>query len=85
MLVVIVLFLPLFAAVPAFATAPVLIPIGVLMVGGSVQSINWNDHAEAIPAFLMILMMPLTFSIPDGNRDRVYHLPVAESFSRQEA
>lgn len=61
-----VLFLPLLAAVPAFATAPVLILVGVLMVGGSVKSINWNDHAEAIPAFLMIVMMPLTFSLADG-------------------
>jgi AGZA family xanthine/uracil permease-like MFS transporter len=66
LLLVSVLFLPLFAAVPAFATAPVLILVGVLMVGGSVRSINWNDHAEAIPAFLMILMMPLTFSLADG-------------------
>jgi adenine/guanine/hypoxanthine permease len=66
LLLVSVLFLPLFAAVPAFATAPVLILVGVLMVGGSVRSINWNDHAEAIPAFLMILMMPLTFSIADA-------------------
>jgi AGZA family xanthine/uracil permease-like MFS transporter len=61
-----VLFLPLLAAVPAFATAPVLILVGVLMVGGSVKSINWNDHAEAIPAFLMMMMMPLTFSLADG-------------------
>lgn len=66
LLFVSVLFLPLFAAVPAFATAPVLILIGYLMVGGSVLSIHWNDHAEAIPAFLMILMMALTFSIADG-------------------
>ena len=66
LLFVSVLFLPLFAAVPAFATAPVLILIGFLMVGGSVLSIPWNDHAEAIPAFLMILMMALTFSIADG-------------------
>jgi AGZA family xanthine/uracil permease-like MFS transporter len=66
LLFVSVLFLPLFAAVPAFATAPVLILIGYLMVGGSVLSIHWNDHAEAIPASLMILMMALTFSIADG-------------------
>ena len=66
LLLVSVLFLPLFAAVPAFATAPVLILIGVLMVSGSVQSINWDDLAEAIPAFLIIVMMPLTFSLADG-------------------
>lgn len=61
-----ILFLPLLAAIPAFATAPVLILVGVLMVGSSIRSINWNDHAEAIPAFLMVLMMPLTFSLADG-------------------
>lgn len=66
LLLVSVLFLPLFAAVPTFATAPVLILVGVLMVGHSVQSINWNDLAEAIPAFVMMVMMPLTFSIADG-------------------
>jgi adenine/guanine/hypoxanthine permease len=61
-----ILFIPLLAAVPAFATAPVLILVGVLIVGSSIRSINWNDHAEAIPAFLMILMTPLTFSLADG-------------------
>ena len=66
LLLISTLFLPLLAAVPAFATAPVLILVGVLMVGSSIRSINWNDHAEAIPAFLMILMMPLTFSLADG-------------------
>jgi adenine/guanine/hypoxanthine permease len=58
-------FAPLFAAIPAFATAPVLLMIGVLMMSG-VRAIDWNNLAEAIPAFLVILMMPLTFSIADG-------------------
>ncbi|QIR35916.1 NCS2 family permease [Tolypothrix sp. PCC 7910] len=60
------LFLPLLSAVPAFATAPVLILVGVLMLGGSIRSINWDDLCEAIPAFLMILMMPITFSLANG-------------------
>lgn len=59
------LFAPLFAAIPAFATAPVLIMIGVLMMS-CVRFIDWDDLAEAIPAFLVILIMPLTFSIADG-------------------
>ncbi|MCU0550369.1 MAG: NCS2 family permease [Leptolyngbya sp. Prado105] len=59
------LFTPLFAAIPAFATAPILLMIGVLMMSG-VRLINWNDLAEAIPAFLVILITPLTFSIADG-------------------
>ncbi len=58
-------FAPLFAAIPAFATAPVLLMIGVLMMSG-VRSIDWNNLAEAIPAFLVILIVPLTFSIADG-------------------
>jgi AGZA family xanthine/uracil permease-like MFS transporter len=80
LLLVSVLFLPLFAAVPTFATAPVLILVGVLMVGGSVRSINWNDHAEAIPAFLMILMMPLTFSLADGIASGFITYPLLKVF-----
>ncbi len=60
-----VLFTPLFAAVPTFATAPALIMVGFLMMS-SVQNINWNDPAEAIAAFLVILTMPLTYSIAEG-------------------
>jgi adenine/guanine/hypoxanthine permease len=58
-------FAPVFAAVPAFATTPVLITIGVMMMS-CVRSIDWNDSAEAIPAFLVILIIPLTFSIANG-------------------
>lgn len=65
LLLISALFTPLFAAIPAFATAPVLIIIGVLMMS-CVRFINWNDLTEAIPAFLVILILPLTFSIADG-------------------
>lgn len=58
-------FAPLFAAIPGFATAPVLLMIGVLMMS-CVRAIEWNNLAQAIPAFLVILMMPLTFSVADG-------------------
>ncbi|GAP94797.1 xanthine/uracil/thiamine/ascorbate permease family protein [Leptolyngbya sp. NIES-2104] len=58
-------FAPLFAAIPAFATAPILLMIGVLMMS-CVKAIDWNNLAEAIPAFLVILIMPLTFSVADG-------------------
>jgi AGZA family xanthine/uracil permease-like MFS transporter len=60
-----VLFTPLFAAVPTFATAPALIMVGFLMIS-SVQKINWNDPAEAIAAFLILLTMPLTYSIAEA-------------------
>lgn len=59
------LFTPLFAAIPAFAAAPVLVMIGVLMMS-CVRFIDWNNLAEAIPAFVVILVMPLTFSVADG-------------------
>jgi AGZA family xanthine/uracil permease-like MFS transporter len=45
--------------------APVLILIGVMMVG-SVTKIRWNDYTEAIPAFLAIVIMQFSFSITDG-------------------
>ncbi len=60
-----VLFTPLFSAVPAFATAPALIMVGFLMMS-SVQNINWSDPAEGIAAFLIILTMPLTYSIAEA-------------------
>ncbi len=48
-----------------FATAPALILVGVLMIS-AVTEIKWDDMTEAIPAFLTILAMPLTFSIANG-------------------
>ncbi|MDZ8262186.1 hypothetical protein [Nostoc sp. ChiQUE01b] len=50
---------------PAFATAPALIMVGFLMMS-SVQKINWNEPAEAIAAFLILLIMPLTYSIAEA-------------------
>lgn len=58
-------FSPLAAAVPAIATAPALIIVGVFMIS-AVMTIKWNDLTEAIPAFLTLLAMPLTFSIANG-------------------
>ena len=58
-------FAPLFLAIPASATTPVLVLVGLMMMS-SVLKINFNDYAEAIPAFVCILFMPLTYSISDG-------------------
>lgn len=58
-------FSPLAQAVPAFATAPALLYIGVQMMR-SVIEIDWNDITEAAPAFLTIVFMPFTYSIADG-------------------
>ena len=56
---------PFFLAVPAAATAPVLILVGVMMMG-AVLKIDFTDYSEAIPAFICILFMPLAYSISDG-------------------
>ncbi len=59
------LFSPIFLAVPAFATAPALIVVGYFMMG-SVAKIDFSKVTEAIPAFLTIIIMPLTYSIAEG-------------------
>jgi adenine/guanine/hypoxanthine permease len=56
---------PLATAIPAYATAPALILVGVLM-SQSIAQILWQDFSEAVPAFITILAMPLTFSIATG-------------------
>jgi AGZA family xanthine/uracil permease-like MFS transporter len=56
---------PLASAVPAAATAPALILVGAMMMG-SAASIDWNDYREAVPAFLTMIAMPLTYSIANG-------------------
>ena len=56
---------PFFMSVPAAATAPVLILVGLMMMS-SVVKINFSDYSEAIPAFVCIILMPLTYSISEG-------------------
>ena len=58
-------FAPLVGLVPAYATAPALILVGALMIM-EVRGIDFDDLTEGIPAFLTIVMMPLTFSIANG-------------------
>lgn len=58
-------FAPVAGAIPPIATAPALIIVGAMMIG-AVTSIKWEDMTEAIPAFLTMLAMPLTFSIANG-------------------
>ena len=58
-------FAPLFLAIPAAATTPVLVLAGLMMMS-SVLKIDFNDYAEAIPAFICVLLMPLTYSISEG-------------------
>jgi AGZA family xanthine/uracil permease-like MFS transporter len=56
---------PLATAIPAYATAPALILVGVLM-SQSIAQIHWPDFSEALPAFITMLATPLTFSIATG-------------------
>jgi AGZA family xanthine/uracil permease-like MFS transporter len=56
---------PLATMVPNSATAPALIIVGVLMMG-AVRQIEWDNLGIAIPAFLTIITMPLTYSISNG-------------------
>ena len=56
---------PLAAIVPACATAPALIYVGVLMLK-NFSKVDMDDIASAVPAFLALIMMPLTYSISNG-------------------
>lgn len=58
-------FAPFFLSIPAAATAPVLVLVGLMMMT-SVMKINFNDYSEAIPSFICIIMMPLAYSISEG-------------------
>ena len=58
-------FAPIFMIIPAAATAPALIIVGLFMIS-PIMKIDLNDFTEAIPAFFTIVMMPLTYSIAEG-------------------
>ena len=58
--IVALFFSPLFLSIPAAATAPALIIVGLLMME-PVKNIPWDDFSESIPAFVCIIMMPLSY------------------------
>ncbi len=58
-------FAPFIGLIPAFATAPALIIVGIYMIS-EVRNIDFDDFTEAMPAFLTIVMMPLTYNIAHG-------------------
>ncbi|WP_026475851.1 NCS2 family permease [Alkaliphilus transvaalensis] len=63
---ILALFLsPLFIMIPSAATAPALVIVGLFMMS-PIKEINFEDYTEAIPAFLTIVLMPLTYSISEG-------------------
>jgi len=63
--VVSLLFAPLIGLVPGFATAPALILVGALMMA-EITHVSFADFTDGFPAFMTIIMMPLTFSIANG-------------------
>ena len=56
---------PLAAAIPSCATAGALIYVAMLMLTG-MESLDWSDNSELLPALVTIFMIPMTFSIADG-------------------
>ena len=63
--VIAMFFSPLFLSIPSAATAPALIIVGLLMAE-QIRNVDFEDFSESIPAFVCMLMMPLTYSISNG-------------------
>ena len=59
------LFAPLFLAIPEQATAAALILVGVMMMY-DIRKVDFSNYVTAIPCFICIVLMPLTYSISDG-------------------
>ena len=70
------LFAPLITLVPNCATAPILILVGALMME-PIRDIDFSDWTEAFPAFMVIALMPFTYSIANGVSGRSYHVPTS--------
>lgn len=60
-----ILFVPIVSIVPAAATAPALIFVGILMLG-NIREVDFSDMSNALPAFCTIVFMPFTYSIANG-------------------
>jgi AGZA family xanthine/uracil permease-like MFS transporter len=60
-----IFFSPIASMVPSYATAGALVYVAILMLAG-MEKLNWSDNTELIPALIMIIMIPLTFSIANG-------------------
>ena len=60
-----IFFSPLASMVPSYATAGALVYVAILMLGG-MEKLDWKDNTELLPALIMIIMIPLSFSIADG-------------------
>ena len=58
-------FSPLFLSIPAAATAPALVIVGLLMME-PIKKIPWSNYSESLPAFICLISMPLSYSISNG-------------------
>ena len=66
LLFILAIFLsPLASIIPEYATAGALIYVAILMLGG-MEKLNWSHVTELLPALVILIMIPLTFSIADG-------------------
>jgi len=71
---------PLAKSIPAFATAPALIVVGSLMMK-QLTKLPWDDVSEMIPAFAVMLFMPLTYSIANGIAIGFIFYPIVKALS----
>ena len=60
-----IFFSPIASMVPSYATAGALVYVAILMLSG-MERLNWSDSTELLPALIIIIMIPLTFSIANG-------------------
>ena len=60
-----IFFSPMASMVPSYATSGALVYVAILMLSG-MERLDWSDNTELLPALIMIIMIPLTFSIANG-------------------
>jgi AGZA family xanthine/uracil permease-like MFS transporter len=60
-----IFFSPLASMVPSYATSGALIYVAILMLGG-MEQLDWSDNTELFPALIIVIMIPLSFSIANG-------------------
>ncbi|MBU3196169.1 NCS2 family permease [Clostridium algidicarnis] len=77
-----IIFMPIIKIIPNSAIAPILIIIGSLMIKNALN-IDFNDFTEGFPAFLIIAMIPLTFSIVDGMAFGFVAYPIVKLASKK--
>ena len=63
--IIAIFFSPIASMVPSYATAGALVYVAILMLGG-MERLDWSDSTELLPALIMIIMIPLTFSFANG-------------------